>query len=628
MILNSYLNDLKKGECMLTIRKIIEDFGVYFKNLEIDKDKAKCTSIYNTSEKTPSMVLNLKTDLYYCFSRGTGGNAYTLLKEILKDPHHLSIYLESDNQERNEYDQKSIYNDSEIFAIFIFDLVVEYASYNLEVDANYKKYLNYLTQDRNFTTDIISMFKLGVIENSEGLINYLKAKIGANFKMDTLDSIGILRDGDFFAVDRILIPNLDKFGNTVNIEARTITETSPKYLRLANDIGDEYNNLIDARALHRGPASDSSVQESNQVILVEGPFDVIRLYENGIFNVFSLLGKTITDRQTKLLLKVSKRNIRIVLMLDSDITVDNGLLSVCSKIFDKKIVNLRKFHYETEIDTDPDEYLKTRDLSSWNSILNSSIDLSEIYIQSILTEFLNDNTMTTTYFLEKIGFLLINNTNMIEVITSSVEDKRGADISELKEMLRNFNLDNEITSLYLSKELGLETSYVDYLLSQRDMLVKRARILKKIENIMYDYLLEKFVGKKIDNNKLIHSDNILRSSFSSNHDVISRFGSTSLKVKVDSILYFKFKFDYMCGTITAKSRYRKFTHTRKKIDELSDHVALFVLHNERSLERFESKGHVLIEEENKTISNIISNIKKCVDEYLEDDFEEEELNEV
>jgi len=120
--------------------------------------------------------------------------------------------------------------------------------------------------------------------------------------------------------DRIIVPVFHK-GERITFQGRTVLpDGDPRYLSPPND---GKNRLLFNY--------DSLSTKIKVVILAEGPFDVIRLYQNRVTAVCSL-GKSISDTQIALL---KERGIKkVILMQDRDalVRIDKGIGKLWRKL--------------------------------------------------------------------------------------------------------------------------------------------------------------------------------------------------------------------------------------------------------------------------------------------------------
>jgi DNA primase len=89
------------------------------------------------------------------------------------------------------------------------------------------------------------------------------------------------------------------------------------------------------------------IEETKELILVEGPWDVIRLWSYGIHNAVAVMGSALTPEQ--LSLAVSNA-LKINVMLDSDGAGQSGANRICEQL--KPYVDV--YTYSLPKDKDPD----------------------------------------------------------------------------------------------------------------------------------------------------------------------------------------------------------------------------------------------------------------------------------
>ena len=94
-----------------------------------------------------------------------------------------------------------------------------------------------------------------------------------------------------------------------------------------------------------------SIRQKDEVIIVEGSLDVIRLYTVGIKNVVAMMGTAVTTKQAHLIKRLSKN---VILMFDGDGAGEKATESASKELIaigvTPKVVRL-------EENLDPDEYI-------------------------------------------------------------------------------------------------------------------------------------------------------------------------------------------------------------------------------------------------------------------------------
>ena len=170
--------------------------------------------------------------------------------------------------------------------------------------------LAYLT-NRNVSFETIKTFGIGAAPyECDGLMRHLKEK---GYSVNEMAEVGLIRQtqdnqfSDRFRA-RIMFPVTDAEGRTIAFCGRTLLRDSsiPKYLDVT-EINDKGGSLFGLSIVKKYGAE--------QIVLVEGAFDVVALYQAGIQNAVAVRGRILTARQAALLTKYTKK---VVICYDSD----------------------------------------------------------------------------------------------------------------------------------------------------------------------------------------------------------------------------------------------------------------------------------------------------------------------
>jgi DNA primase catalytic core len=232
---------------------------------------------------------------------------------------------------------------------------------------------------RGISEDTIKHFEIGY--NEKGMI---QDNLSDKYDNEELCQVGILGKSTVndryydFQFDRILIPIKDKSGVVVGFGGRSLEENpSIKYkntreteLFKKRDILFNYNNA-------RFEAS-----KNNEILVVEGYFDVVSAYEMGIKNCVALMGVAFSEEHKNLLQNIRSDNLTVTLCLDND---EAGRKAMC-----KIIPDLMASGYDVNvIDT---------------SILNKGKDMNDFLCNGVTVEELNSAKMSAIEFIFKYTF--------------------------------------------------------------------------------------------------------------------------------------------------------------------------------------------------------------------------------
>ena len=268
------------------------------------------------NEKSPSFVISPERQIWHCFGCNKGGDIFTFIEEYerMDFPESLKLLADKANIKLTKtaflthQDEKKarIYEINHLTSLFYHYLLTEHKSG--------KNALSYVTEKRGLTPALIKTYLLGFSPHqSSALTSYLINKKG--YRKEELIEAGVatLRNGrvyDFFQ-NRIMFPIQDSRGNIVAFSGRGLTDDAiPKYINTKETPvyvkGDTVFGLFQAR---------DSIKKEGKVLLMEGEFDVISSFKEGITNTVAIKGTALTENQIRLLKRYAQK---IVFCFDTD----------------------------------------------------------------------------------------------------------------------------------------------------------------------------------------------------------------------------------------------------------------------------------------------------------------------
>jgi DNA primase len=268
------------------------------------------------NEKTPSLIISPERQIWHCFGCGKGGDVYTFLMEYenMEFPEALrslakraGVTLKESSFKQSEYSEKENIFTVNNYALKFYHYVLT------ELPAG-KEALSYLLQKRKINQGIIDTFQLGFAPSAgTALSNYLLKKKG--YKNRDLLTAGVAFEKgsqcyDFFH-GRIIFPLFDHRGNVTGFSGRALNDNDqPKYL-----------NTKETAVYHKGSMffglniAKDEIKQKQDAIIVEGEFDAIALYMEGVKNAVAIKGTALTENQVVLL---SRFTPKVTLCLDQD----------------------------------------------------------------------------------------------------------------------------------------------------------------------------------------------------------------------------------------------------------------------------------------------------------------------
>jgi len=312
------------------------------------------------NENSPSFVVSPERQIWHCFGCGKGGDAFSFLMEYENLEFIEALRILGKKAGIEIKSSGSSFSSSKKEAIFALNkLASEYYNYVLTKHKVGEKALEYLLKERGLNEKLIKTFNIGFSPiTGDGLSNYLINK--KNFKPVDLVEAGLSfqkgsRTVDFFR-GRIMFPLTDHRSNIVGFSGRSVAgdDFSPKYI-----------NTRDTLVYHKGSMffgldlAREAIKKEGFSIVVEGEFDVISAFKEGVANVIALKGTALTENQAQLLSRFAPK---VALCLDQDSAGMNAMkrsLPVLEKrALQISIIDLKEKDPDEAIRNNPVEFKK------------------------------------------------------------------------------------------------------------------------------------------------------------------------------------------------------------------------------------------------------------------------------
>ena len=255
------------------------------------------------NEKTPSFTINDEKGFYHCFSTGEHGNIFDFLMKTqnLKFGEAVRSLASQAGLQPYRFTEKDELREKE------WNIYTEIYSTYIEINRNNtissnisnKKVLDYLKK-RNLDQKSIEEFNLGYVP----FVSKTFLELNSLFEEKSLKDSGLfyLDERKNVYVDRfrgrLIFPIYSLTGKPIAVGGRIIEENKKiaKYINSPETNffkkGNNLYNLNKARKISN---------KYDEVYLVEGYMDVIKLYNNQIFNCVANLGTALTNKQILLL---------------------------------------------------------------------------------------------------------------------------------------------------------------------------------------------------------------------------------------------------------------------------------------------------------------------------------------
>lgn len=311
------------------------------------------------SEKTPSFVISPERQIWHCFGCNKGGDCFSFLmgyenlefSEALRIlAKRVGVVLESLRFDGGQAAEKEkIYTLNRVASEFYHFVLTKHNAG--------KKALNYLLKKRGINEKILKTFMLGFAPSQgDALVKYLTQKKKYSKEEISRAGLSVFKNNstaDFF-VNRIIFPLTDHRGNILGFSARIIDDL----LQVS-----KYINTRETLVYHKGSVffgldlAKDSIKKENQAIIMEGEFDVIVSFQEGIKNAIAVKGTALTENQVNLLSRFAQN---VGLCFDTD--------SAGQEALKRSVGILEKMGMTTSVivvsnSKDPDEAVKKDPIS-------------------------------------------------------------------------------------------------------------------------------------------------------------------------------------------------------------------------------------------------------------------------
>ena len=264
-------------------------------------------------DKSPSLSINPKKQIYKCFVCDHGGNALDYLLWAQKFTWNQAIeYLIKESGENIE-DYKNLINkkissEKELKLLKALNDASDLFNYFLNIFIDEENEVKEFIKKRKLTKDIINKFKLGYAPSikKNDYISTLEKK--GNEKSVLMNTSLISENGDSsFFNERLIFPIFDDESNVVAFSGRKINnnDDTPKYLNSKESLVFKKNQIM---------YNYQRASKFDQLIIVEGFMDVIAFSKIGLDNAIALMGVSLSNENIK---KLKKHN-EILIFLDGD----------------------------------------------------------------------------------------------------------------------------------------------------------------------------------------------------------------------------------------------------------------------------------------------------------------------
>ena len=419
-------------------------------------------------DHSPSMSVSKEKQIYTCFSCGATGNVFKFIQdyenisflEAVKkcaDIAHVYIDIGQAKEKNKHQDLYDIYKLSQKFY---------QNNINTELGKKAKEYL----KDRKLDENIIKEFGIGLSLNEKDMLTkLLKSK---KYEDNTLIRSGLVNENNYTLNDvyrnRIMFPLYDLNGKVIGYNGRVYNgETENKYIN-----SKETDIFKKRELLYNYHRARDEARKKHQIILMEGPMDVIRAYTIGVKNCVATLGTAFGKEQAMLVRKLSNN---VILCFDGD---EAGLKATKSAIVELEKLGITPKIVRLENNSDPDDYIIKNGKETFLSKIDNPMNIME-FKESLLKRQYNLNN--TEELANYINTMISEIDNIEDEILKSVSINKlsketGVDVDLIKSKLTKKEITKEIDIKpkkeikKLNKYIKSERNLIYYMLQSTDVI--------------------------------------------------------------------------------------------------------------------------------------------------------------
>ncbi|MBT8407688.1 MAG: DNA primase [Deltaproteobacteria bacterium] len=334
-------------------------------------------------EKDPSFTVSDEKQIFHCFGCGASGSVFDFLMrtrnigfaEAVKElANRFGIAL----PQARETEQAKRTRELAERLRQVNELAAGYYNRTL-LDKNAGEIAREYLRGRGLGQEAIEDFQLGYAPKSwDGLKRFLLGKkVGMNIAVQA----GLLvkkseQDGYDRFRHRLMFPIKDMSGRTIGFGGRALDDSLPKYLN-----SPETPIFHKGRTLYGLATAREACRQNKQALVVEGYFDLLAIYNQGIRQVVAPLGTALTRQHVRLLSRLAPQ---AVLVFDGD---EAGMQAAMRslELFMRERMEVRLLDLPEGMD--PDDFLAKKGREAFEQLLKEVRPLMEVFLDQSLADY-------------------------------------------------------------------------------------------------------------------------------------------------------------------------------------------------------------------------------------------------
>ena len=435
-------------------------------------------------DHSPSMSVSREKQIYTCFSCGATGNVFKFIQEYenisfiesVKKCADMSGIIIDVGQVKTINKHQNLYD--------IYELTQKFYQNNINTELG-KKAKEYL-HNRYLDDSTIKEFGIGLSLNEKDMLTkLLKSK---KYDDDILIKSGLVNENNYTLNDvyrnRIMFPLYDLNGKVIGYNGRVYNgETENKYVN-----SKETDIFKKRELLYNYHRAKEECRKVHQVILMEGPMDIIRAYTIGVKNCVAALGTAFGKEQAMLIRKLSTN---VILCFDGDAA---GLKATKAAIEELVKLGITPKIVRLEDNSDPDEFIIKKGREAFLDKINNPMNIMEFKESLLKKEFNLNNTEDLANYINKmiVEINKIDDDILREVSINKLSKETGVDVNLIKSKLTKkesikIKLENK-KNVRLDKYIKSEKYLIYYMLISKDVIKMYEKKITHMPTEVYRHL--------------------------------------------------------------------------------------------------------------------------------------------
>lgn len=330
-------------------------------------------------EKTPSFNVNPAREAFHCFGCGAGGNVFSFLMKIegLTFPEAVKfaarrsgIEIEerqlTASEQQAQTERKTFQKINELAAAYYRQ---QFRSGRTDNPA--RAYL----QQRSVHSDTEELYGIGFApESGDGLVKELQRNgIDLNIAL----KLGIVKKNERGWYDqfrnRLIFQIRDGKGEVIAFAGRVLDGSLPKYINSPESPLYHKSSVLFGLDL-----ALPSIRVEKSVLIVEGYFDHLALYQAGFKNVVATCGTALTTTHATLIKRHAER---VYLLFDGDSAGQKAAVRSMELFLEQR---LPAYIISLPSDDDPDTFLQKNSADDFRSCISKARPAFETYLRSLV----------------------------------------------------------------------------------------------------------------------------------------------------------------------------------------------------------------------------------------------------